>query len=84
MTPGYFGFFLCLLGVILGLYKKNVLSLLLTLECIVVLSFIQLTSNEIYFRVYFIRVGACESAVGLGALVGLIRLTGSHLISISE
>ena len=65
--------------------KKNVLSLLLTLECIVLLTFIALCfSAELFFGIIFLRVGACEAAVGLGCLVGLIRLAGQSSIRLVE
>ena len=78
---------ICFLVLIASLRKKknNVLRLLLTLECIVLFLFIVLCFlGEIYFRVIFLRVGACEAAVGLGCLVGLIRLAGQNHISFTE
>lgn len=65
--------------------KNNVLRLLLTLECVVLFLFIILCFlNELYFRVIFLRVGACEAAVGLGCLVGLIRLVGQNFVTLLE
>ena len=65
--------------------KKNVLSLLLTLECMVLFMFIILCfSRELFFSVIFLSVGACEAAVGLGCLVGLIRLVGQGYINLVE
>ena len=65
--------------------KNNVLSLLLTLECVVLFLFIILCFlDELYFRVIFLRVGACEAAVGLGCLVGLIRLAGQNYVTLLE
>jgi len=65
--------------------KKNVLSLLLTLECMVLFMFIILCfSRELFFSVIFLSVGACEAAVGLGCLVGLIRLVGQSYINLVE
>ena len=65
--------------------KKNVLSLLLTLECMVLFIFILLCfSRELFFSVIFLSVGACEAAVGLGCLVGLIRLAGQSFINLVE
>ena len=65
--------------------KNNVLRLLLTLECVVLFLFIILCFlNELYFRVIFLRVGACEAAVGLGCLVGLIRLAGQNFVTLLE
>ena len=65
--------------------KNNVLSLLLTLECVVLFLFIMLCFlDELYFRVIFLRVGACEAAVGLGCLVGLIRLVGQNYVTLLE
>lgn len=65
--------------------KNNALSLLLTLECLVLFLFIMLCFlDELYFRVIFLRVGACEAAVGLGCLVGLIRLVGQNYVTLLE
>nr|YP_003433776.1 NADH dehydrogenase subunit 4L [Zonosagitta nagae]AGS47807.1 NADH dehydrogenase subunit 4L [Zonosagitta nagae]BAI68167.1 NADH dehydrogenase subunit 4L [Zonosagitta nagae] len=65
--------------------KQNVLSILLTLECMVLLTFIALCfSSELFFGVIFLSVGACEAAVGLGCLVGLIRLAGQSSIGLVE
>ena len=78
---------ICFLVLIASLRKKknNVLRLLLTLECVVLFLFIVLCFlGEIYFSVIFLRVGACEAAVGLGCLVGLIRLAGQNHISFME
>ena len=78
---------ICFTVLIASLRKKknNVLRLLLTLECLVLFLFIVLCFlGEIYFRVIFLSVGACEAAVGLGCLVGLIRLAGQNHISFTE
>ena len=78
---------ICFLVLITRLRKKknNVLRLLLTLECMVLFLFIVLCFlGEIYFSVIFLRVGACEAAVGLGCLIGLIRLAGQNYISFME
>ena len=81
---------ICLLGsfVLISRFNKkknNVLSLLLTLECIVLLLFISLCFiSELYFAVIFLRVGACEAAIGLGCLVGLIRFVGQRHIDFLE
>ena len=65
--------------------KNNVLRILLTLECIVLLIFLFISfSSEIFFSVIFLRVGACEAAVGLGCLVGLTRLWGETSILLTE
>ena len=65
--------------------KNRVLRLLLTLECMVLLIFITLCFiSELYFAVIFLRVGACEAAIGLGCLVGLIRLGGQSYINFIE
>ena len=65
--------------------KNNVLRLLLTLECVVLLRFILMcVINELFFSVIFLRVGACEAAVGLGCLVRLIRFGGQNFINFIE
>jgi len=78
---------ICFTVLIASLRKKknNVLRLLLTLECMVLFLFIFICFlGETYFGVIFLSVGACEAAVGLGCLVGLIRLVGQNHISFTE
>ena len=75
-----------LLGLI-GLFKKknDLLSLLLNLESLVLLIFIWFTVNvELFFASLFLRVGACEAAVGLGILVRYMRNVGVNWINLYE
>jgi len=77
----------CILIVFLGLLKKknDVLSLLLNLECLVLLMFIWFRIiSELFFSSLFLSVGACEAAVGLGILVSYIRSTGFNYILLFE
>ena len=65
--------------------KNNVLRLLLTLECLVLIMFNLICfTNELFFSIVFLSVGACEAAVGLGCLVGLIRFGGQNFINFVE
>lgn len=65
--------------------KNNILSLLLTLECLILIGFCFLClSGHSLFSVIILRIGACEAAVGLGVLVGLIRSTGHNFIPFHE
>ena len=77
----------CIFIVYLGLLKKknDVLRLLLNLECLVLLIFIWFRiKSELFFSSLFLRVGACEAAVGLGILVSYIRNTGLNHIRLFE
>ena len=77
----------CILMIYLGLLKKknDVLRLLLNLECLVLLIFIWFRlKSELFFSSLFLRVGACEAAVGLGILVRYIRNTGLNHICLFE
>lgn len=60
--------------------KKRILSVLLCLESFVILRVLLLVNHsELMFRVCFISIGACERAIGLACLVGLVRNQGSAL-----
>nr|YP_003433822.1 NADH dehydrogenase subunit 4L [Flaccisagitta enflata]BAI68188.1 NADH dehydrogenase subunit 4L [Flaccisagitta enflata] len=69
--------------VFLGMMKKknSVLSVLLNLECLVLLMFMWFAmKHEMFFSPLFLSVGACEAAVGLSVLVSMNRDKGSmHL-----
>ena len=65
--------------------KVHSLTVLLTLESFVMLTLLAiLCSRDILFSVVYLRVGACEAAVGLSCLVGLVRLRGKEFINIAE
>ena len=59
-----------------GLKKKHVLTVLLSLEllCIVIIIYTLNLGLEIFFGLVMICIGACEGAVGLGCIIGLIRI----------
>jgi len=58
--------------------KKHVLTMLLTLELFSVLIVIiaLLGGKEVFFSILMICIGACEGAVGLGAMARLSRTGG--------
>lgn len=61
--------------------KTRVLSVLLCLEALVLVGVLILVCHtELIFRVCFVRVGACERAVGLACLVSLVRAQGSSML----
>ena len=64
----------------LGL-KKNTLTTLLTLEILRVIIIIVTLKigTEIFFGLMILCIGACEGAVGLGALVRISRMIGLGL-----
>ena len=65
--------------------KAHSLAVLLTLEGLVILTLLSLVAhNDILFSVCFLRIGACESAVGLACMVGLVRLRGHELVGLGE
>nr|AKS04424.1 NADH dehydrogenase subunit 4L [Parasagitta elegans] len=72
---------LCLL---LGTFlKTSTLSVLLCLEALVIVGVLVLVQHsELMFSVCFISIGACESAVGLGCLVSLVRAQGVQHFSV--
>ena len=55
--------------------KKQTLRLLITLEIFIILIIMgmALLGIEIFFILLLICIGACEGAVGLGALIGITR-----------
>jgi hypothetical protein len=40
--------------------------------------------NETFFSVVFLRVRACEAAVGLGCIVGMARVMGANRLGVLE
>lgn len=74
--------------VILGIFcfvsnRKHLLSILLSLEFIVLILFfllfiyLNLISYENYFRIIFLTFSVCEGALGLSILVSIIRTHGN-------
>nr|QYK19300.1 NADH dehydrogenase subunit 4L [Macromia amphigena] len=62
--------------------RKHLLSVLLSLEFIVLALFIYIGMvlfyyNMMYFLMYFLTFGVCEGALGLGILVLMIRTHGN-------
>lgn len=78
--------FFCRIILLLALTKKNHrLSILLILERIVLITLIALViRSEIIFSVCYLRVGACEAAVGLSCLVGLVRFCGKEYVRMRD
>lgn len=65
--------------------KTHSLSVLLTLEGLVMLTLLSLVAHsDLLFSVCFLRIGACEAAVGLSCLVGLVRLRGQEQVGLGE
>ena len=65
--------------------KTHSLAVLLTLEGIVMLTLLALIAHsDLIFSVCFLSIGACEAAVGLSCMVGLVRLRGQEQICYRE
>jgi len=65
--------------------KAHALAVLLTLEGLVMLTLLALVSHrDLLFSVCFLRVGACEAAVGISCMVGLVRLRGQEQVGLGE
>ncbi|KAH8244676.1 hypothetical protein KR032_012271, partial [Drosophila birchii] len=73
---------------ILGLFcfvsnRKHLLSILLSLEFIVLILFfilfiyLNILNYETYFRIIFLTFSVCEGALGLSILVSIIRTHGN-------
>nr|YP_009745458.1 NADH dehydrogenase subunit 4L [Epophthalmia elegans]QIH29904.1 NADH dehydrogenase subunit 4L [Epophthalmia elegans] len=79
--------FLFYLLIFIGLWsfvskRKHLLSVLLSLEFIVLslfiyIGFILMQYNMMYFLMYFLTFGVCEGALGLSILVLMIRTHGN-------
>ncbi|KAH8415456.1 hypothetical protein KR009_010757, partial [Drosophila setifemur] len=63
--------------------RKHLLSILLSLEFIVLILFfilfiyLNILNYEIYFRIIFLTFSVCEGALGLSILVSIIRTHGN-------
>jgi len=65
--------------------QTHTLAVLMTLEGFVMLTLLSLVAHrDLLFSVCFLRIGACEAAVGLSCLVGLVRLRGHELLAVGE
>jgi len=65
--------------------KSHSLAVLLTLEGLVILTLLSLVAHsDLLFSVCFLRIGACEAAVGLSCMVGLVRLRGQEQVGLGE
>nr|UQS75799.1 NADH dehydrogenase subunit 4L [Heteralonia sp.] len=82
----YFGLsiFLFMVGVMVFVsYYKHLLSMLLSLEYIVlslfliIFIYLSFLSNEMYFSMVFLTFSVCEGALGLSILVSMIRTHGN-------
>lgn len=63
--------------------KGRAMAALLCLEALVVVTLLILMQHrEVYFRVCFIRVGACEGALGLACLVSIVRHRGDAILTL--
>lgn len=63
--------------------KTSYLAVLLCMEALVIVAVLVLVHHaELIFRVCFISIGACESAIGLACLVRLVRRQGNTQTSI--
>nr|UPX88385.1 NADH dehydrogenase subunit 4L [Phytobia cambii] len=76
--------FLYIIGIITFISnRKHLLSMLLTLEYIVISLFFMLfiylmyMNYELYFSMMFLTFSVCEGALGLSILVSLIRTHGN-------
>ena len=65
--------------------KTHSLAVLLTLEGLVMLTLLALIAHrDLIFSVCFLSIGACEAAVGLSCMVGLVRLRGQEQVGFGE
>ena len=65
--------------------KTHSLAVLLTLEGLVMLTLLALIAHrDLIFSVCFLSIGACEAAVGLSCMVGLVRLRGQEQLGFGE
>lgn len=65
--------------------KAHSLAILLTLEALVMLTLLALIAHrDLIFSVCFLSIGACEAAIGLSCIVGLVRLRGQELVLYGE
>nr|UPY81533.1 NADH dehydrogenase subunit 4L [Exhyalanthrax sp.] len=64
-------------------YRKHLLSMLLSLEYVVLSLFLVLfmylvyLDNEMYFTMVFLTFSVCEGALGLSILVSMVRTHGN-------
>nr|UEK21370.1 NADH dehydrogenase subunit 4L [Ligyra sp. 2017] len=82
----YFGLpiFLFMVGVMIFVsYRKHLLSMLLSLEYVVLSLFLGLFmylcyfNDEMYFTMVFLTFSVCEGGLGLSILVSMIRTHGN-------
>nr|YP_010033112.1 NADH dehydrogenase subunit 4L [Hemipenthes neimengguensis]QOW39620.1 NADH dehydrogenase subunit 4L [Hemipenthes neimengguensis] len=76
--------FLFMIGVMVFVsYRKHLLSMLLSLEYMVLSLFLALCmylfyfNNELYFSMVFLTFSVCEGALGLSILVSMVRTHGN-------
>jgi len=55
------------------IFKKQCLTLLLSLELLVLFLLFVVLQHEMFYALLLICVGACEGAVGLSALIHITR-----------
>lgn len=62
--------------------KNYVLRLLICFESLILVFFlIFILDTDIFFSIIFMCIAACEAAIGLSRLIGIIRLTGNVYLS---
>lgn len=77
-----------LVGIFAGLFafvsgRKHLLNTLLSLEFIMVNLFwfivilVRNVGGDLYFRLFFLTLAACEGALGLALLVSIVRTHGN-------
>lgn len=79
-----FSLIMYLFGVIsFRLFRKHLLSLLLSLEMVVlslyliIINYLYIFDYERFFSLIFLTFSVCEGALGLGVLVSMIRFYGN-------
>nr|ARH53814.1 NADH dehydrogenase subunit 4L [Dinoderus minutus] len=80
----FFSLYMYMCGIVsFSLFRKHLLSLLLSLELIVlslymmILFYLYFYSYEVFFSLIFLTFSVCEGSLGLGILVSMIRFYGS-------
>nr|YP_001552161.1 NADH dehydrogenase subunit 4L [Nothopuga sp. 1 LP-2008]ABS71899.1 NADH dehydrogenase subunit 4L [Nothopuga sp. 1 LP-2008] len=85
-------FYLGIVGVLVGLFtflshRQHLLSMLLSLEytslsLFFVFAFcLYLYFGEEYLLLYYLLMAVCEGVLGLGVVVGVVRLSGNDFFS---
>nr|UPL65438.1 NADH dehydrogenase subunit 4L [Henestaris halophilus] len=73
--------------IVFSSYRKHMLITLFSLEFLVIILFylffiyLMYYGLEMYYSLIFLVFSVCESALGLGILVGMVRSYGNDLLS---